>query len=79
MILLNIVMAPTATSPPYFDKEALKQILMALSVALIINGETPRARIGSNIFFSILKYVFLIWRIDFFPVRNFNTQTAEIP
>ena len=40
----EIVMAPTARSPPYLRREELKHTLIMLSVLCIINVLIPRAR-----------------------------------
>ena len=46
--LVQMVMAPTATSPPYFSKEELKHTEIMLSLACITKGESPNATHGSK-------------------------------
>ena len=43
-----MVIAPTATSPPYFSREELKQMEMMLSLACMIKGATPSAMQDSS-------------------------------
>ena len=44
-----MVMAPTATSPPYFNSEVLKQMFRMLSVNCITKGDAPSAMAGIRI------------------------------
>ena len=78
MILVRMVMEPTAKSPPYFCREVLKQMLSRLSVLCIINGDRPSARTGIRIPLEIFIFEIWIFNVVFFPVRNLRTQTAEI-
>ena len=48
-----------------------------LSVACIINGDTPKAIIENNIFNFGFKNFFLILRILCFPNKKYNTHIAE--
>ena len=42
MTLYKIVMAPTASVPPYLSRETLKQMEMTLSVNCMIKGDAPK-------------------------------------
>ena len=77
MTLVRIVIAPTATSPPYFNKEELKHTEIMLSLACMINRESPRARQGKIT--GALKGIccFLIRSVDFGPNKKLNTQIQE--
>ena len=44
-----MVMAPTATSPPYFRREVLKQMFRMLSVNCMTKGAAPSAMAGMRI------------------------------
>ena len=46
----RIVIAPTAVSPPYFNRLVLKLMDSALSVNCMINGASPSARHGKDKF-----------------------------
>ena len=70
-------MAPTATSPPYFSKEELKHTEMILSLACMINKESPRARQGRITGAFSAKFCFLIRRVDLVPNKKLNTQMQE--
>ena len=43
----KMVIAPTAKSPPYFWREALKQTEITPSVDCITNGDMPKAKQGA--------------------------------
>ena len=70
-------MAPTATSPPYFNREELKQTEMMLSLACMTNVAAPRAIQGRMTgFFSFILDTFnRSW--VFFPQRKESTQIQE--
>ena len=70
-------MAPTAISPPYFNRFELKQTAITASVNCIINGERPSAIHGSIIFGLNLTFSFLIRSTDFSDVKNRITQIQE--
>ena len=72
-----MVMAPTAGSPPYRHREAVKETVTRLSVDCMINGDTPSAATGRMTeLFSRKKRR---WSFSFvrLPSRNAVTQTAE--
>ena len=70
-------MAPTATSPPYFNSDELKHTEMMLSLACIIKSERPSARQGSIMSGLSTRFSFLIRRVVFLPNRNDRTHTQE--
>lgn len=77
IILVSMVMEPTAKSPPYFCREVLKQMLTKLSVLCMIKGDRPRARTGIRIRLEIFIFKVRIFNVVFWPVRNLRTQIAE--
>ena len=78
MTVVKIVMAPTAVSPPYLNKDVLKQTAITLSVNCMMNGEIPNARQGRMICDSSRIFSKRIFKIDFFPHRKATTQIEEI-
>ena len=78
MTLVRMVIAPTATSPPYFNRDELKQTEMMLSLACMTNVAVPRATQGrmTDFFSFILDTFNRSW--VFFPQRKEMTQTQEI-
>ena len=76
-MLTKIVMAPTASSPPYFCREELKHMLIRLSVAFITKGETPSAKTGQSTLKSILTARFFNLSVVFFPLKKIRAQRAE--
>ena len=62
-MLVIIVMAPTAISPPYLERLEVKLIERILSVDNMTNVEIPSARQGKIIFFSNLKFSFFKCKI----------------
>ena len=77
--LVRIVIAPTATSPPYLSSDELKQTETMLSLDCITNVESPKAIQGVTYFKPVTRFSFLILSIVFLPVRNLTTQTQEMP
>ena len=72
-----MVMAPTATSPPYFSKEELKQIEIILSLDCITKTEDPRAKVGSTIAGFKFTFFHRILNVVFFPNRKARTQIHD--
>ena len=72
-----MVMALTARSPPYFNREELKHTEITLSLDCITNVESPSARHGKTIDGTGFKYSFLIRKKVFFPVRNARTHPQD--
>ena len=58
--------------------DALNAILIALSVAFMIKGDTPSAHTGKSTEAFGLKYFVFIFSFVCFPVRKRMTHTAEI-
>ena len=71
-------MAPTAVSPPYFNREELKQTEITLSLACITKEDSPRARLGNMI--RGISRIFLgrIFKKVFLPNRKRRTHAQEI-
>ena len=77
MTLERMVMAPTARSPPYFSREALKHTEMTLSLACMMKVAVPRAtqgrisrgRMGRDAFSSRSRVCF--------PRRKVTTHTQD--
>ena len=59
IILLIIVIAPIAKSPPNLESWLFKLTKTKLSVLCIIKGAIPNAKTGFIVFISIFKYFFL--------------------
>ena len=76
MILLSTVMAPTAMSPPYLSKEELKHTVIRLSVACMMKGDMPSARLGSTTLAWGRRFAARRRHLVLGPVRNFSTHTA---
>ena len=74
--LCKIVIDPTYKSPPYVCNPRFITIVIALSVAAIINGDTPNASIEPRIFTSGFKSEIRRWICDFAEIRKRSTQTA---
>ena len=79
IMLVRIVIAPTAISPPYFSSDELKQTEITLSLACIMNVDSPNATQGSTSFGAAMRFSFLRRRIVFLPVRKYMTHTQEMP
>ncbi len=77
IMLERTVIAPTAISPPYFSREELKQTASRLSVDCMINGESPRARLGRNTLGTSFISVFRKRHLVCFPRRNRSTQSMD--
>ena len=75
-MLVIIVIAPTARSPPYLERLDVKLIDKILSVDNITNVDIPSARHGPIIFASSLRLAFLRRRIVLLPVRKCRIHTA---
>ena len=75
--LVKIVIAPTATSPPYFNREELKHTEMILSLACIINPDNPRVRLGTRMEAFGIRWHLRIRRLVFFPKRKQRTQIQD--
>ena len=73
-IQFKIVIAPTAISPPYFNKDELKHTDIILSLACITNVDTPRAKQGNIILLSNFKLVNFIFINVFWPNRKVRIQ-----
>ena len=76
--LVRMVIAPTATSPPYFSREELKHTEIMLSLACMTKVESPRARLGRKICGSRRRNFLRIFNCVFFPKRKESTQAQEI-
>ena len=79
MTEVQIVMAPTAISPPYLRREELKHTLMTLSVLCMINVLIPRPRQGKRREGTILMFFTLSLNNDFSPVMYTIHHTQETP
>ena len=77
--LLRMVMAPTARSPPYFNRDELKQTEITLSLACMVKVARPNAMQGKISFAPGKKFSFFSRRMVFFPVRKRSTHTQETP
>ena len=77
MMLVRMVMAPTAVSPPYLSREALKQMAMRLSVDCMIKGDRPRARQGSTTLRRGRRYCLRRCHLVRLLVRKRSTHAAE--
>ena len=79
MTLEQMVMAPTALSPPNREREELKEMFTRLSVDCMIKGETPMASTGSSTAGCIPRC--RAWRRSRvrLPSRKVSTHTAETP
>ena len=75
----RIVIAPTATSPPYLSRLVLKQMFNTLSVNCMINGATPSAIHGPTVFGRIFRFPFRILSVVSFPSKNRTIHTQETP
>ena len=75
-MLVIIVMAPTAISPPYLERLEVKLIERILSVDSMTNVEIPSARQGKIISFSNLKFSFFKCKIVFFPDKKRRIHIA---
>ena len=75
-MLVRIVIAPTAISPPNLESEEVKQIESTLSVDNITKVETPSARQGSTTFLSILRFSFFSLITLLSLTRKRSIQTA---
>ena len=76
LILVIIVIAPTATSPPNLERLLVKLMDRRLSVDSITKVEIPRARHGPNTLGSRCMLLRFRRRIVFFPVRKRRIHTA---
>ena len=76
LVLVMIVMAPTAISPPNFDRLDVKLIERILSVDNITKLDIPSARHGPIILPFNLKSLILSFNIVLLPVRNLNIHIA---
>ena len=79
MTLDRMVMAPTARSPPYFSREALKHTEMTLSLACMMNAAVPRATQGRISRGRMGRAAFSSRSRVFFPRRKEITHTQEMP
>ena len=78
MTLDRMVMAPTARSPPYFSREALKHTEMTLSLACMMNAAVPRATQGRISRGRMGRAAFSSRSRVFFPRRKEITHTQEM-
>ena len=77
MALVKIVMAPTAISPPYFNRDELKQMEIILSLDCMTKVAAPSAthgRITDGVRPILRRRIF---KRVFFPARNASTQMVE--
>ena len=77
MALVKIVIAPTAISPPYFNREELKQMEIMLSLDCMTKVAAPSAthgRITDGVSPILRRRIF---RRVFLPVRKASTQMVE--
>ena len=77
MTLVIIVMAPTAISPPYFNREVLKHTEMMLSVNCIIKGDTPRPMLGRIMAADNFRFFLRMRRELLSEERKRSTQTKD--
>ena len=77
--LVRIVMAPTAMSPPYLSREALKHTEMTLSLACIVNVARPSATHGRMSFGETKRFSRRRRKNAFFPHRNTSTHAHDSP
>ena len=75
--LVRMVMAPTATSPPYFKSEELKQTAITLSVDCMIKVAAPNATQGRMIPGFRFRFFRRSRRIVVLPIRKLSTHTQE--
>ena len=77
MALVKIVMAPTAISPPYFNRDELKQMEIILSLDCMTKVAAPSAihgRMTDGVSPILHRRIF---RRVLLPVRNVRTQMVE--
>ena len=70
-------MEPTAISPPYFNKEELKQMEMSPSVDCITKGDMPSAIQGRYVFHRMCRFSRRSFNWVLGPDRNRSTQRAD--
>ena len=76
LTLVIMVIAPTATSPPYLERLVVKLMDKILSVDNITKVEIPSAKDGPNIFGSSFIFSFFKRSVVLFPVRKRRIQSA---
>jgi len=75
--LVRIVIAPTATSPPYLSSEELKHTEITLSLDCMIKAALPSAMHGSTSLKLQNRVSFFSRSSVFLPVRKRSTQAQE--
>ena len=76
-MLVNIIITPTATSPPYLYKLELNVNINKLSDDCIINGAIPKVILGNIIFLSNFIYFLCNLNVELDPFKNDNTQIHD--
>ena len=78
-MLVIIVIAPTARSPPYLERLDVKLIDKILSVDNITNVDIPSARHGPIIFASSLRLAFLDEGLSCYQSGNAESTQLRQP